>query len=194
MKVATEKPAMTRGRALLVALLERYAIPGYEHTKLELQKLAYFLFAIGELPRLRYVKHQFGPYAENLNHVLQAMEGHYLRGYGDRSKARAEITLLPGAVEAARTVLTDDAAALAAIERVAQLIQGFENPHGMELLATVHWIARHDAAAVDDVERAIVGVANWNERKRERFRPEHVRKAWRRLHDEGWLPGSAASR
>ena len=28
----------------------------------------------------------YGPYAENLNHVLQQLEGHYLRGYGDRSE------------------------------------------------------------------------------------------------------------
>ncbi|APR84569.1 ADP-ribose 1-phosphate phophatase related protein [Minicystis rosea] len=194
MVVATKKPPMSRGRALLVALLERYALPGYEHTKLEVQKLAYFLFALGELPKLAYVKHQFGPYAENLNHVLQAMEGHYLRGYGDRSKARAEITLLPGAVEAAHATLADDAAADVAVERVARLIQGFENPHGLELLATVHWVAtREDPAAAADVEQAIAGVARWNERKRERFRPEHVRKAWRRLREAGWLPQADAA-
>lgn len=192
MKVATKKPAMSRGRALLVAVLEAYALPGYEHTKLEVQKLAYFLHVLGELPRLAYVKHQFGPYAENLNHVLQAMEGHYLRGYGDRSGARAEITLLPGAADAAGAVLAGDAPAIAAVERVSRLIHGFENPHGMELLATAHWVATHaEPAAAGDVEHLVAGVSAWSQRKRERFPPEHVRKAWRRLRDEGWLPGAA---
>jgi hypothetical protein len=31
--------------------------------------------------RLNYTKHLYGPYADNLNHVLQSMEGHFIRGY-----------------------------------------------------------------------------------------------------------------
>ena len=33
-----------------------------------------------------YVKHVYGPYAANLNHLLQRLEGHYVRGHGDRSR------------------------------------------------------------------------------------------------------------
>jgi hypothetical protein len=72
-----------RGRALFIRLLELYGIPGYELTKLEIQKLAYFLQVAGEPLGLEYVKHKYGPYAHNLNHVLRHMEGHYIRGYGD---------------------------------------------------------------------------------------------------------------
>lgn len=102
MRVATSKPNITRARALFIRLLELYGIQGYELTKLEIQKLAYFLQMAGEPLRLRYDKHQYGPYADNLNHVLQVIEGHYIRGYGDRNQD-SEIYVLPEGREAAQT-------------------------------------------------------------------------------------------
>jgi uncharacterized protein YwgA len=54
---------------------------------LELQKLMYLLqAAVGVPMRLNYEKARYGPYAENLNHQLQRMEGHLVRGYGDRTQ------------------------------------------------------------------------------------------------------------
>ena len=44
--------------------------------------------------KLRYVKHIYGPYAHNLNKVLEILEGHHIRGYGDTQKPDVEITLL----------------------------------------------------------------------------------------------------
>ena len=74
---------------------------------LEVQKLGYFLQEAGEALRLNYVKHHFGPYAENLNHVLQRIKGHFIRGYGDRSKD-AQIHLMPDAVAQADAFLAND--------------------------------------------------------------------------------------
>jgi hypothetical protein len=34
--------------------------------------------------QLNYVMHQYGPYADNLNHLLQRLDGHFIRGFGDR--------------------------------------------------------------------------------------------------------------
>ncbi|MGL6339867.1 MAG: type II toxin-antitoxin system antitoxin DNA ADP-ribosyl glycohydrolase DarG, partial [Waterburya sp.] len=48
MKVVTDKPKMTVARALFIRLLELYKIPDYRLTKLEIQKLAYFLQEAGE--------------------------------------------------------------------------------------------------------------------------------------------------
>lgn len=70
MSVATDRPKMTRARALVVSLIDSYRIPGYRLTLLEIQKLAYFLQVAGEPLRLQYVKHKYGPYAENLHHAL----------------------------------------------------------------------------------------------------------------------------
>ena len=64
--------------------------------KLEIQKLAYFLQEAGEQLRLRYNAAHYGPYAPNLNKVLERIEGHFTRGYGDSPKPNTEIDLLPG--------------------------------------------------------------------------------------------------
>lgn len=177
MPVGTVKPPLTRARALLVLLMDLYREPGYQIGRLEIQKLAYFLQAAGEPLRLDFVKHQYGPYAENLNHVLQRLEGHYLRGYGDRN-TRAEIQLLPGAVDEAHKQLDSAPDARERLDHVRRLIEGFETPAGMELLATVHWVARHNLGAATDPAIAVLAVQGWSKRKKERFTPVQIGKAW----------------
>ena len=186
MPVATPKPKITRARALFIRLLELYGIPGYELTKLEIQKLAYFLQEAGEPLRLPYVKHIYGPYAANLNHVLKDIEGHYIRGYGDGT-GKAEIYVLPEGREAAQTFLEKEPEAQERLERVSSLITGFETPYGLELLATVHWVAKENPKAAKGSEQAIALVHEWSERKRKIFKEGHIRKAWQRLNDQNWL-------
>lgn len=94
MKVRTPRPSITPGRAALLTLVANYVrLSRLEEpaapegaSLLEIQKLMYFLQEAGQRLRLNYVKAQYGPYAENLNPVLQTLEGHYLRGYGDRTQ------------------------------------------------------------------------------------------------------------
>ncbi len=187
-RVETEKPAMTRGRALVIKLLQNYFIPGYRASMIEIQKLAYFLQEAGEQLRLHFVRDKYGPYAEGLQHVLQKTEGHYTRGYGDRtSNATSQIALLPGSTDAADALLQQDTSALERLARVHKLIEGFENPYGMELLATVHWIVKECPEATDNVEIVVKKIREWSTRKRELFSAEDVRTAWRRLKEEGWL-------
>lgn len=188
MPVATSKPKMTRGRALVISLMQRYGIPGYELTRLEIQKLAYFLQAAGEPLKLRYVKHKFGPYADNLNHVMHTIEGHYTRGYGDGSQQQGGIYLLPQAAEEAAALLDDFPGSIKHLEKVSRLIEGFETPYAMELLATVHWVAQHDLLAAADPLPAVVQVHAWSKRKEKLFPSEHIQLAWHRLSAEDWLP------
>jgi len=86
MVVATARPRMNQNRAALIRMMLDYDVPGYRLTLLEIQKLAYFLQIAGQPLKLKFVKQQYGPYAEELNYVLQRMEGHFIRGYGDRSR------------------------------------------------------------------------------------------------------------
>jgi len=186
MQVGTKAPEWTRARALFIELMRRYALPGYNLTLLEIQKLAFFLQEAGEPLKLNFARQKRGPYAENLNFVLQRLEGHFIRGYGDRS-SEAEIHLLPGADTSAQAVLAKDADAQAKLERVSRLIEGFETPYGMELLATVCWVAKEDAQARDDISWAVAKVQDWSPRKKRLFTPAHIIKSWNRLRDQGWI-------
>jgi len=186
MPVHTKAPNMTPGRALLIRLLDLYGRQGYRHSLLEVQKLAYFLQEAGEPMRLQFQAHHFGPYADNLNHALQHIEGHFIRGYGDRS-TKAEIRLIPDAVERAKAYLKNNPQAEEHLERVEKLIEGFETPYGMELLSTVHWVVKHEAGTLGNLDEIREKVASWSERKKDLMKPQHIRKAYARLQSEGWI-------
>lgn len=73
------------------------------------------------------------------------------------------------------------------INGVSDLIEGFENPHGMELLATVHWVLREDSAATADPELAVKLVHTWNARKQKIFPRTHILSAHEQLVEKGWV-------
>ncbi|MCH8937244.1 MAG: macro domain-containing protein, partial [Gemmatimonadetes bacterium] len=143
MPVRTAAPNMTPARALIVKLLEQYQQLAYRLTLLEVQKLGYFLQEAGEPLRLKYDAGHYGPYATNLNKVLERIEGHFTRGYGDSQKPDQELELLPGAIAKADRAIEKHRESAARLERVAELIHGYETPYGMELLSSVHWVAKH---------------------------------------------------
>jgi O-acetyl-ADP-ribose deacetylase (regulator of RNase III) len=186
MPIETKTPNMTRARALFIKLIQQYSIPGYRLSLLEIQKLAYFLQIAGEPLRLSYVKHKYGPYAENLNFVLQHIEGHFIRGYGDRS-SKASIRLLPSAVEKAESFLKKIPDAHNRLERVEKLIDGFETPYGMELLSSVHWVCTEKKNPAQNVDEAAEKIFNWNDHKRKTFKRSHIVKSWDRFHEQKWL-------
>jgi hypothetical protein len=190
--VGTPREPLTTARALFVKLMALYRLPDYEMRMIELQKLAYFLQEAGQPLRLAFQAHVYGPYADNLNHVLQRMEGHYLRGATSRSP-KAEVTLMPGAVEEAERVLLGDQVAAARLSRVAELITGFETPYSMELLGTVHWVMHHSPNAGEDLEQCVQAVQGWSARKRDLLEPRHIRIAWQHLRELGWGPAPEAA-
>lgn len=178
---------MSPGRAALVALVDRYLHGQMDPfiTLLELHKLMYFMQEAGEPLRLRYVKRAYGPYAENLRHVMRAVEGHLLAGYADGGDAPGkQIELVPSAVQDAAHFLAGNEATLDHLQRVSRLVEGFETPFGLELLATVHWVVVREGA-VDD-EDVVSKVYAWNSRKR-RFSKRQVGIALQTLRDQGWL-------
>ena len=179
-----EVPNMTAGRAALVVLMHRYLAGLMDPfvTLLEVHKLMYFMQEAGQPLRLAYAKAPYGPYAENLRHVLQKVEGHLLSGYADGGDAPAkQLELVPGAYREAEFYLQNDGEAQARFRRVDELVEGFETPFGLELLATVHWVVSRESSE-DVVDR----VYAWNDRKR-RFTPRQIALAVDVLQRRGWL-------
>lgn len=187
MAIRTKKPMMTGVRAAIIKIISIYREMEYGLSSIEMQKLAYFLEKAGQPLDLEFVKQSYGPYSDKLRHVLKDLDGHYIVGVGDFAE-EADIAVAPGAVaEADRLIKTSGDEDLANhVERVRNLIQGFETPYGMELLSTVHWVATQDPN-VHNVDQAIAAVHSWNDRKRAVLREDHIRIAWNRLKSEGWF-------
>ena len=188
----TPRPKMTRGRAVLIELIKRYLVPGfnYEITLLEVQKLIYFITEAGEeLSNVVFEKGHYGPYADVLRHVFMKIEGHFITGYvAGENKPESPIALLPNIAEEAEVFLRDYADAKQRFDRVSDLIVGFETPFGMELLATVHWaVTRECNADAGGSVEAFEKVKAWSTRKATLMSKEHVEDAWQRLKNYGWL-------
>ena len=190
----SRRPRWTAGKAALVDLVARYGERTLDVSIIEVQKLMYFLQEAGEPLRLRYHKARYGPYADNLQKVLQTVEGHFLTGYGDGSLpvASAEpIAPLADAPAQAADFLADHPDTLARSQQVLDLASGYESPYAMELLSTVHWVATHEPEPATDPDAAASAVAAWSARKATLFTPAHVRTAWNHLAEHGWLPEAA---
>ena len=187
MEVRTKRPRMTAGRAAIVKVLDTYRELNYGLSKIEVQKLAYFLQEAGGPLNLPFVKHQYGPYSDTLRHALYTMEGHFIRGLGD-GVVEAEIEPTEDALAEAEAFIAEQSHVALAdqVSRVARLIEGYQSPYGMELLASVHWVATHEAG-VKSIDDAIAAIHAWNDRKRQLMKQEHIGAAWRRLKHDGWL-------
>jgi O-acetyl-ADP-ribose deacetylase (regulator of RNase III) len=184
-------------RALLIVAISRYLARARQQevrsgiSELEIQKLVYFLKVLGGAFPLRFVRGHYGPYAEQLPHVLDLLEGHYLSGFGDHSARVTElvpITPLDAGLAEAESVVGGQPEDVERLERLLALVDGFETPYSLELLATVHFAATRSPETAD---AEVIGsrVAAWSLRKARLFTQDHVRIAAERLGEQRLLPG-----
>jgi hypothetical protein len=84
------------------------------------------------------------------------MDGAYLQGVGDGTRP-SEIKIIPSALENAEQFLAshEDDATTRRVQKVGRLIEGFETPYGMELLATVFGSMSGSSIPASDIDRFI---------------------------------------
>lgn len=177
---------LTKARALILTLINRYTILGFDVTHVEIQKLAYFLQEFGQTDlKLKYQKGTYGPYAYNLQHLLSRLEGAYLQGDIRVADARP-LDTVSTFDEKGEEVASFLARATSSTEKqrlnmVTQLIEGFESPFGLELLATVHWAMKELKGATISVEHVIRFIHDWSPRKEEMMTPSLIQVAFERV-------------
>jgi hypothetical protein len=148
---------LTPARALIAELVRRYWVLGMECSLLEIQKLAWFLeraierYNPDDNPlNLQFAPHKYGPYANRLDHLLNNLDGSYLHSEKRISDADPldVIWFDDERKSVVQTYLKSEAKAYTrALESTAALIDGFESPFGMELLATVDWLLAREGVA-----------------------------------------------
>jgi len=162
---------LTPARALIAELVRRYWVLGMECSMLEIQKLAWFLeraierYNPGDSPRnLQFTAHKYGPYANRLDHLLNNLDGSYLHSEKRISDTNAlDVIWFDDKRKAiVQAYLKSEASAYTqALEFTAALIDGFESPFGMELLATVDWLLIREGVA-PDVPALREGLRRWS--------------------------------
>ncbi|MFB1488344.1 MULTISPECIES: phosphate phosphatase [unclassified Thiocapsa] len=161
---------LTPARALVAEAVRRYSVLGIECSILEVQKLAYFIercvtsLGLRDPLRMQFKADRYGPYSDRLRHLLNDLDGAWLtseKRLADagpldriyfRDERRAALAEYLASAPAA-----DYQPALA---RLSEVIDGFESPLGMELLATVDWLLVHERAEAT-IEGLRKGLREW---------------------------------
>lgn len=160
---------LTSSRAMISELIRRYWVLGMECSLLEIQKIAWFLqrslesLDLKHDLNLQFKADFYGPYANNLDHLLNALDGSYLKA--DKRIPDCDpldvICFDDSKRQHVNTYLNSEAKEyLPALEKTASLIDGFESPFGMELLSTVDWLISKEKCQ-PNLQAVREGIENW---------------------------------
>ncbi|MDP2140046.1 MAG: macro domain-containing protein [Gammaproteobacteria bacterium] len=160
---------LTPARALVAELVRRYWVLGMECSLLEIQKLAWFLERALEVKgpdnplQLKFVANNYGPYSDRLRHLLDSLDGSYLKC--DKRISDCGPFDIIWFNDAKRDVVdlylrTEAKAYIPALELASRLIDGFESPYGMELLSTVDWLLAKEQVEPEP-QALLEGVRHW---------------------------------
>ena len=190
---------LTPARALIAEMIRRYEILGFDCSMLEAQKLAWFLS--GAITRAGlanpvaddFAANRYGPYSEKVRHLLDSLDGSYLECERRVADARPfdPIRFRHGRQDRISAYLTtpDASPYRPALDQASDLIDGFQSPHALELLATIDWL--HSEGRIPlEIDAMIMAIASWPgpegaaERKARMFPRHHVEVAVQRLAGE----------
>ena len=128
---------------------------------------------------LQFEANRYGPYANRLEKLLDKLDGSYL--HCDKRIADADkldvIWFDDERKDLVQAYLRTEAKAYAqALEETAALIDGFESPFGMELLATVDWLLTKEGVE-PEVQAVRKGLQRWP-------KPGAAQRKLKLFHDE----------
>lgn len=162
--------ALTPARALIAEIVRRYLLPGIDCSLLEVQKLGWFIergvrrAGINHSLEFKYAANRYGPYSDRLRHMLSDLDGSYLRSDRRLADARPQDLIRfnddKADFVAAYLGAGEGKPYAKALAWATEVIDGFESPLGMELLATVDWLIEEEQA-VRTIEGVKSGLRSW---------------------------------
>ncbi|MDZ7853917.1 MAG: hypothetical protein U5L98_15045 [Halomonas sp.] len=190
-------------QALLAELIRRYWVLDIECSMLEVHHLAWLLVRQCQRHRLpdplgiAFQARRYGPYADSLRAMIIEATDNLLDYEGDVYSSDVVIIWLDVGRHddlATRLATPDAEPYLAVIEEVDALIDGFQSPLGVEVLATLDWLISQDHVE-PTVEAIKEGLRHWpddvaGQRKLRLFSDRLIELALVRLTGEA-IPPSA---
>lgn len=148
---------LTPARALIADMVRRYSILDCGCTIVEAQKLCWFLqraahqLDIDDPLNLEFSVDKYGPFSTGLQVYWEGLENFYLRCEKRLAEAGPydAIWFDRDSHDQVSSYLhqPEHGNDLAVLDRAEELIDGYQTPFGLELLATVDWLIRRESAA-----------------------------------------------
>jgi hypothetical protein len=178
---------LTPARALIIEAVRRYWVLGFPCSNLEVHKLAWFLQRSIQLKgmenplNLRFTADRYGPYADNLRHLLDRLDGSYLKAEKRLSDAGPMDLIWFVSDYREKSAYYEPA-----LNLVTSVIDGFQSAFGLELLATIDWllVKEHTEPRAENILEALThwpGGSNAGERKLCIFKPRYIELGLARL-------------
>jgi len=160
-------------------LLYRYRALGEFTSEFAAEKLSYFLQRFGDKQlKLDFKKGTYGPYSAKVRHVLYAINGYYIKGFEQKdAKPFEPLELLVDKSPEVEQFIVSNLSneEIQRLKTLAQFIQGFESPYGLELLATIDFLVNEYKSSDAKIIRQ--GLGKWSQRKSGLFNAEHIQLA-----------------
>ena len=175
---------LTPVRSMLLYALFYYEMLGEDSNLFVANKLAYFFKRVGvsDFQRLKFKAHFYGPYSEQVVHVLHNINNSYLKGLEQMNvKPFETIELLYDKKETISQYIHKEipAVKIQQLKNLIHLINGFETPFSLEILASVDYILKDKPTA--SLEEVITSIRLWNNRKGKLFKPQQIKIAYEHL-------------
>ena len=174
---------LTPARAMILYIMNRYRVLGFEINLLVVQKIAYFLQRLGEPLHLKYEKGYYGPFAYNIIPVLRTLRYHYINYKTlDSAKPSKIIKIDNSKMNEVDEYVESKLSAeqKERLKKTLELIKDFETPFGLELLGTVDYIFSNKKQPVES-SKVMSELKDWTNRKEKLFKQYHIDVASRRL-------------
>jgi uncharacterized protein YwgA len=175
---------LTPARAMLLYALFYYETLGEYSNLFVANKLAYFFKRLGvsDFQKLNFKGHFYGPYSEQVIPILHNLNGVYLKGLEQMNvKPFETIELLYEQKEAISKYIRKEITAekRQQLKNLIGLVEGFQSPHALEILASVDYLLKENPnATLEEVTNAI---QSWNRRKKELFKPQQIKVVYEHL-------------
>ncbi|WP_316846532.1 macro domain-containing protein [Pedobacter psychrodurus] len=178
---------LTPAKAILLYAMFYYDSLGENTSLFIANKLAYFLQRLGEgnFKRLKFQALHYGPYSVQVEHMVQAMNGKFIRGL-EQNELKAfepfelQYTRLAEVSDFVKRELTSDQQNI--IKQLVKLLDGFQSALSIEILASLDFVKKENPGI--SKEEAAVSV-KWSERKKKLFKDKYIDIAWEHLLNYG---------
>jgi O-acetyl-ADP-ribose deacetylase (regulator of RNase III) len=174
---ATKEVKLTAARAMLLYAMFYYESLGESSSLFVANKLAYFLQRLGEksFSKLHFKAHHYGPYSVGVEHVLQNLNGKYLKGLEQMNVKAFEPLELQYDVanevsEYIKRELTPEQINI--IKNMTKLIDGFQSALSLEILASVDYVRKNNPGI--DKAQIVETIQKWSPRKSKLFGEKYI--------------------
>lgn len=175
---------LTPAKAMLLYALFYYEMLGEDSNLFVANKLAYFFKRLGvsDFQRLDFKAYYYGPYSEQVIHVLHNMNASYLRGLEQMNvKPFERIELFYDKKEIVSQYIHKEISneKIQQLKNLIHLINGFETPFSLEILSSVDYVLKNKPQA--SLEEVMASISSWNNRKSKLFKPQQIKIAYEHL-------------